>query len=66
MNDHPLHYETITALSRRIRSGELSPVALTASLLARIEALNGPLNAFNLVTEKRALAEARAAETLIQ
>ncbi|MCZ6628684.1 MAG: amidase [SAR324 cluster bacterium] len=66
MNDYPLHYETITALYLRIRSGELSPVALTASLLARIEALNGPLNAFNLVTEKRALAEARAAETLIQ
>ena len=34
MNDEPLHELTITELAGRIRSGELSPVALTEHLLA--------------------------------
>ncbi len=62
MTDTALHDLTITELGQLIRSGDLSPVALTEHLLARIEALNGPLNAFNLVTAERALAEAAAAE----
>ena len=66
MTDRPLHFQTITELGGRIRSGELSPVALTEHLLARIEALNGPLNAFNLVTAERALGEARAAGEAIK
>lgn len=65
MNDTPLHWQTLTALGEQIRAGALSPVKLTEHLLARIEALNGALTAFNLVTPERALAEARAAETLI-
>jgi aspartyl-tRNA(Asn)/glutamyl-tRNA(Gln) amidotransferase subunit A len=60
-----LHTQTITELAAAIGSGQLSPVELTQALLARIERLNGPLNAFNLVTAERALAEARAAESLI-
>ncbi|MFT5172585.1 MAG: aspartyl-tRNA(Asn)/glutamyl-tRNA(Gln) amidotransferase subunit A [Gammaproteobacteria bacterium] len=60
-----LHTKTITELAAAIGSGQLSPLELTEALLARIEQLNGPLNAFNLVTAQRALAEARAAECLI-
>jgi aspartyl-tRNA(Asn)/glutamyl-tRNA(Gln) amidotransferase subunit A len=57
--------ETITQLAAAISSRQLSPVELTETLLARVERLNPALNAFNLMTPERALAEARAAETLI-
>jgi aspartyl-tRNA(Asn)/glutamyl-tRNA(Gln) amidotransferase subunit A len=57
---------TITELAANIGNGELSPVELTEALLARVERLNEPLNAFNVITRERALAEARAAETLIK
>ena len=61
----PLHIKTIAELAVAISTRQLSPVELTETLLARIEGLNPALNAFNLVTPERALAEARAAETLI-
>ena len=64
LSEH-LHTKTITELSTAISSRQLSPVELTEALLARIEKLNPALNAFNLVTPERALAEARAAESLI-
>ncbi|MBL4720627.1 MAG: amidase, partial [Alphaproteobacteria bacterium] len=66
MSDTPLHDMTITELGRLIECGNLSPVTLTEHLLARIETLNGPLHAFNLVTADRALAEAKAAEIQIK
>ncbi len=66
MTDTPLHELPITELSRRIRDRSLSPTALTAHLLARIEALNGPLHAFNLVTADRAMAEAEAATAQVK
>ena len=65
MADQPLHYRSLTELAAMLRSGETTPTKLTEHLLARIEALNGPLNAFNLVTADRAMAEARAAEALL-
>tara|TARA_Y100001934_G_scaffold76957_1_gene95673 strand:+ start:1929 stop:3287 length:1359 start_codon:yes stop_codon:yes gene_type:complete len=43
----------------------MTPTALTEGLLERVEDLNGTLNAFNLVTADRAMAEAKAAETLL-
>ena len=58
MSDTPLHYRTITELAALLRSGDITPTGLTQHLIERIEALNGPLNAFNLVTADRALAEA--------
>ena len=64
MNDS-LHTKTLTELAAAISARELSPVELTEALLARIEALNPALNAFNLVTPERAIAEAKAAESLI-
>ena len=48
-----------------LRSGEITPTALTEGLMERIKDLNGTLNAFNLVTADRAMAEAKAAETLL-
>ncbi len=66
MSDTALHDLTIVELGQLIRSGELSPVTLTEQLLARIEALNGPLHAFNLIVADRAMAEAEAAERQLQ
>ena len=63
MTESELHYESIAELGRRLRTGELSPVALTEALLARIEDLDGTLGAFQLVAADRALAAARAAHT---
>ena len=65
MDDRPLHYQSITQLASMLRSGETTPTALTEHFLARIENLNGPLNAFNLVTAERAMAEAKSAELLL-
>ena len=65
MSQAPLHYRSITSLAAMLRSGEMTPTALTEGLLERIEDLNGTLNAFNLVTADRAMAEAKAAETLL-
>jgi aspartyl-tRNA(Asn)/glutamyl-tRNA(Gln) amidotransferase subunit A len=53
---------TIAEAARRIAARQLSPVELTRAHLARIKALESKLNAFLLVTEERALADARAAE----
>ena len=44
-----LHYQTILELSVRIKSGDLSPVALTEVMLARIEALDGRLKSYATV-----------------
>src|SRR4051794_9468623 len=56
---------TIAEAARRIAAKELSPVELTRACLDRVRALDNRLHAFYHVTEERALAEARAAETLI-
>jgi len=65
MRHDPLHYRSITSLAAMLRSGAVTPTGLTEYLLERIEALNGQLNAFNLVTADRAMAEAKAAEALL-
>ena len=65
MTDTPLHYCTITELGAMLRAGDVTPTNLTAHFIERIETLNGPLNAFNLVTADRAMAEAVAAEALL-
>jgi len=66
MAETPLHWLTISELSQRIRNGVLSPVELTEHLLSRLEALDGPLHAFKLVTRERALAQAQAAELALR
>ena len=53
---------TIAEAARRIAARQLSPVELAKTHLDRIRRLDPQLNAFLLVTEERALADARAAE----
>ncbi len=65
MSEPAVHFESIASLSRRIRARDLSPVELTESFLARIDALDQKLGAFRLVCAERALSEARAAEAAI-
>ena len=65
MSIQPLHYRSITELAAMLRSGEITPTGLTKHFIERIEKLNGPLNAFNLVTADRAMAEAKSAEVLL-
>jgi aspartyl-tRNA(Asn)/glutamyl-tRNA(Gln) amidotransferase subunit A len=56
---------TIAQAAHLIAQKKLSPVELTQDCLARIHAHDNTLHAFYLVTEERALAEAKAAETAI-
>ena len=52
---------TIAEAARRIAAKQLSPVELTKTHLERIRKLDPQLNAFLLVTEERALSDAKAA-----
>src|SRR5580704_8448676 len=61
MSDIP----TIAEAARLIAAKKLSPVELTHACLDRVRELNGELHAFVLVTEERALADARAAEAAV-
>jgi aspartyl-tRNA(Asn)/glutamyl-tRNA(Gln) amidotransferase subunit A len=62
----PAHFQTLATLARRLRSGELTPLALAELFLDRIASLDPKLGAFRLVLRDRALAQARAAETALQ
>ncbi len=53
---------TIAEASKRLAARTLSPVELTQSCLDRARDLDPTLNAFLLLTEERALADARASE----
>jgi aspartyl-tRNA(Asn)/glutamyl-tRNA(Gln) amidotransferase subunit A len=53
---------TIAAASKLIADKQLSPVELTRACLDRVAKLDATLHSFLLVTEERALADARAAE----
>ena len=55
-------FPTIASASAAIAARKLSPVELTTHLLDRIKAVDPRINAFLLVTEERAMADARAAE----
>lgn len=50
---------TLTEVSRRIRSGAVSPTQLTESCLARIRTYNPKINAWITVMEDQALAQAK-------
>ncbi|HEY1930792.1 MAG TPA: amidase [Acetobacteraceae bacterium] len=56
---------TIADAGRLIAAKKLSPVELTRSLLDRIATVDAQLNAFLQVTERQALAAARAAERAV-
>lgn len=55
-----LHYNSLSDTCRRIKSGELTSAQVTEALLARIEALEGDLRAFAMVTADEALKTAEA------
>ncbi len=57
-----LHWMTAAAAAKAIAARELSPVELTAALLARIEQLDPKLNAFIRLDGEAAMAAARTAE----
>ncbi|MDR3494162.1 MAG: amidase [Ancalomicrobiaceae bacterium] len=56
------HYLSLLDISVRIRTGALSPVAVTQALLQRIAALDGTLTSYTTVIADRALAKAAKAE----
>ena len=60
--DHDLVYVSITELSDRIRTKDISPVEVVRATLDRIDRLEPQLNAYNTVFADQALAEARQAE----
>jgi aspartyl-tRNA(Asn)/glutamyl-tRNA(Gln) amidotransferase subunit A len=56
---------TIAQAAALIAAKKLSPVELTQDCLKRVHAMDGTLHAFVLLTEDRAMAEAKAAEAAI-
>jgi aspartyl-tRNA(Asn)/glutamyl-tRNA(Gln) amidotransferase subunit A len=57
-----VHFETISEVGKRLRSGEITSMALTELMLERIDARNDRLNAFMTVTADVALEQARQAD----
>lgn len=53
---------TMTEMAPRLRSGEVSPVALTEAMLARIERIDPQVGSYLLVTAERAREQAARAE----
>jgi len=66
MSDVSMHWGSISELSRQIHAGAVSPVDLMEHLLARIDSLNGKLNAFRPLNPERSMASAQAAEIALQ
>ncbi|MEJ0067988.1 MAG: amidase [Pseudomonadota bacterium] len=58
-------FPTIAEAAKLIATKDLSPVELTGQCLERTKRLDGTLNSFILLTEARALADAKAAEAEI-
>jgi Asp-tRNA(Asn)/Glu-tRNA(Gln) amidotransferase A subunit family amidase len=65
-SDPPIHRLSAAGIARRIRDGDLSPVAVVDALLGRIAARNERTNAFVTVTDDRAREAAREAEAAIE
>ena len=66
MANEELTRGTIADMAARLRTGQVSPVDVTAAHLARIDRLNGSLKAYLTVLPERAMAAARRAETEIR
>jgi aspartyl-tRNA(Asn)/glutamyl-tRNA(Gln) amidotransferase subunit A len=61
-----MHSKSIAELGAAMQAGEFSSVELTRHFLARIEGMNGDLNALITTTPEQALAEAQAADQSIR
>ncbi|MHA1564455.1 MAG: amidase [Alphaproteobacteria bacterium] len=57
-----VHFEKISEVGKRLRSGEITSAALTELMLERIEAHNDKLNAFITVTAELARKQAQQAD----
>jgi Asp-tRNA(Asn)/Glu-tRNA(Gln) amidotransferase A subunit family amidase len=57
---------TIAEAARQVAARQLSPVELTQACLDRVKAVDATLHSFLLLTEERAMADARAAEGRMQ
>ncbi|HEX2282916.1 MAG TPA: amidase family protein, partial [Thermomicrobiales bacterium] len=62
MNPADICFMPALELREHYRTGSLSPVEVTETVLARIDAVNPTLNAFITVTPERAMDDARRAE----
>jgi amidase len=62
----PLHYLSLEDMAGRIASREISPVAITEQMLARIARVDPILKSYATLTADQAIADARAAEKDIQ
>jgi amidase len=62
----PLHYRSISSVCGALRSGELSPIELTETMLARIGSVDGRLQSFATVMAAQAMESAHEAEREIQ
>jgi AtzE family amidohydrolase len=62
--DHPLDLIGIATITRGVREGRLSAVALIESRLARIERLNPRLNCFTEILGERARRQAEAVDAI--
>ena len=65
MQEAPLYYKTISQVASLIEAKDLSPVELTESMLARIDAVDGQYLSYATVMADQAMESARAAETAI-
>ena len=64
--DQELHYASLLEISRRIATGELSPVTVTQAMLSRIAAVDPALNSYLAVTGEAAVAQAETAAAEIR
>ena len=62
MRETQLHFRTITEISEEIAAKQLSPVEVTAAMLARIEQFDGQLKSYETVIPEPAMAAAQEAE----
>jgi amidase len=61
MASDDLHYLSLLDLSAKLKSGAVTPLAVTEALLARIEKLDGGLKSYTTVLQDRAIEQARTA-----
>lgn len=61
-----LHFETITNLAKKLRSGEVTSLAITKLMLGRIDRYDKVLNAFITVTGELAIEQAMQADSELE
>ena len=65
MSLNDIHYQPLTKVAEHIEAGDVSPVELAETMLARIAKLDGKFKAYTTVTSEIAMRQARAAEAEI-